>query len=971
MQTSLARRQRHRRALGRQPRGRNGSRVLGAVGAIVVALFVASFFVAAIGFIFVVGAYNHYAAGLKDPRELLNAIQFTQQTIVYDRTGNVELARLGDLKREVVSYADLTPEIIDATTAIEDKDFWTNPGFDLGGIVAAGLDTISGQPRGASTITQQLVRAKLLPASAFEGSTYERKIREIIQSIRLTQEFPGVGGKQQIITAYLNQNFYGNQSYGVAAAAKTYFGKSLGDLTLAQDAILAAIPQSPTKFDLVRNAQPVCLEDVATGADCTKFKLVVPQDSEIVQRRNHILDLMKTRSYLSGANHAFAEYDAAKEEPVELAQQVSATWRAPQFVWLVRHQLGLQFCPDTPDNCPKVDGGGLKVTTTLDWNLQKVAEKWVYVAARAPNASNPTAVLTARKISKTDQRWILGLRGHNINNAAAGVIDYRTGDVLAYVGSASYTAKGNAKFQPQFDVLSDGWRQPGSAIKPIDYLIGIDDKALTASTMLMDVVTDFGQVSATTNQYTPTQADKLERGPVRLRSALQFSLNIPAIKAGILTGLDRLFRRTQDFGITYPKTAVPVVSMGIGTLEMHPIDLLGAYGTIADGGIHVPQRLITSIVDSNGQQVLNSLPQKGVRVVGNDAAAIITDILAGNTDTKVNPYWGKWAIYDGKTRRPAAYKTGTTSDNRDVAAYGYLAPPADESAPALAVGVWMGNSDNSPNDGKLSLDTSAPLWSAILTEISHGLPISDFHRPDDLETATVDAFTGLQPGPFTTATIDEIFIPGTVPTQKETIRVTRQIDSASGLLWQDGCAGPMVNEGFFDLTQVDASFPAWQTADSEWGARAAKGAGVKGGPEGTRTSYFYNNSFAPFGRTWGAPFAPTELCTVVPPPTPTCDPFVGPCPPPCDPFLGPCPPPSGPPPSGPPLATVPDVVCQSLEVASANLTAAGYAIGSVKPDNPGPDFVVADERPGAGTPLPTGNSVDLTLKPRSKIPSCR
>ncbi len=965
MQTSLARRQRHRRALGQQPRGRNGSRVLGAVGAIVVALFVASFLVAGIGFSFVVGAYNHYAAGLPDPKQQLDAIQFTQQTIVYDRTGKIELARLGDLKRDVVTYADLTPEIIDATTSIEDKDFWTNPGFDVGGIISAGLDTISGQPRGASTITQQLVRAKLLPPAAFEGSTYERKIREIIQSVRLTQEFPGVEGKRQIITAYLNQNFYGNQSYGVAAAAKSYFGKSLADLTLAQDAILAAIPQSPTKFDLVRNAQPVCLEDVAAGADCTRFKLVVPQDSEVVVRRNHILDLMKTRSYLSGANHTFAEYDAAKKEPVELVQQVSATWKAPQFVWLVRHQLGQQFCPDTPDNCPKVDGGGLKVTTTLDWSMQKVAEKWVYVAARAPNGSNPAAVLTAKKIPKAAQRWILGLRGHNVNNAAAGVIDYRTGDVLAYVGSASYTAKGNAKFQPQFDVLSDGWRQPGSAIKPIDYLIGIDDKALTASTMLMDVVTDFGQVSATTSTYTPTQADKLERGPVRLRSALQFSLNIPAIKAGIMTGLDRLFARTQDFGITYPKTAVPVVSMGIGTLEMHPIDLLGAYGTIADGGVHVPQRLITSIVDSDGQQVLDGLPQKGTRVVSNDAAAIVTDILAGNTDTTVNPYWGKWAIYDGKTRRPAAYKTGTTSDNRDVAAYGYLAPPADDTAPALAVGVWMGNSDNTPNDGKLSLDTSAPLWSAILTEISQGLPIADFHRPGDLETATVDAFTGLQPGPFTTATVDEIFIPGTVPTQKETIRVTRQIDAATGLLWQDGCAGPEVSQGFFDLTQVDASYPAWQKADAEWGARAARGVGVKGGPEGTRTSYFYNSSFAPFGRTWGAPFAPTELCPVVPPPV--CDPFVGPCqPPPCDPFLGPCPPPSP-----APVATVPDVRCQSLEVASANLTAAGYAIGNVEPGDPGPNFVVAEESPGAGTSLPTGNSVDLRLRPRPKVPVCR
>jgi hypothetical protein len=365
--------------------------------------------------------------------------------------------------------------------------------------------------------------------------------------------------------------------------------------------------------------------------------------------------------------------------------------------------------------------------------------------------------------------------------------------------------------------------------------------------------------------------------------------------------------------------------------------------------------VISSIVDSNGRTVwpLTDLPQKGTRVVSADASAIITDILAGNTDTTVNPYWGKWAIYDGKTRRPAAYKTGTTSDNRDVAAYGYLAPPADDSTPALAVGVWMGNSDNSPNDGKLSLDTSAPLWSAILTEISKGQPMADFQRPADLETATVDTFTGLQPGPFTNKTIDEIFMPGTVPTQKETIRVTRRIDEASGLLWQDGCAGPQVTRGFFDLSEVDANFPAWQQADAAWGARAARGAGVRGGPEGTRTSYFYNNSFAPFGRTWGAPFAPTQLCPIA-------------LPPPCDPFITFCPNPSG-----QPLVTIPILQCMTLEEAADALSAAGLAVGEVKPGDPGADFVVADSRPSEGTPVPPGSNVDLNLRSRSKLPPCR
>ena len=899
MQTSLARRQRHRRALRHRPKGRAGSTFARILVVVLVVLLGSGVLLAGAGLVFVVGAYNHYAAGLPDPVATLASIPFEQQTIIYDSTGKTELARLGELKREIVTYDQLTGEIIDATTAIEDKDFWINAGFDPIGIVSAGLDTIAGRPRGASTITQQLVRARLLPPDSFRGSTYERKIREIIQSVRLTQAFPGLKGKQQIITAYLNQNFYGNQSYGVQAAAKSYFGKTLAQLTLAQDAILAAIPQSPTKFDLVRNAQAICLDKVAEGQECTNFKLVVPQDSEIVQRRNRVLDLMKTRSTMSGGKHTAAEYDAAKIEPVELRQQLSASWKAPHFVWQVRRELGRILCPATPESCDAVDVGGYKVTTTLDWTMQKTTEKWVYVAARAPNSSDTVALLTARKIPAADRSWILGLRGHNINNAAAAVIDYRTGRVLAYTGSASYTSKGNKTFQPQFDVLSDGWRQPGSAIKPIDYLIGIDDKTLTASTMLMDVVTDFG------NKFIPTQADKLERGPVRLRSALQFSLNIPAIKATIMSGLRHVFDRTKDFGLTYPNTAIPVLSMGIGTLELHPIDLLGGFGTIANGGVRMPREYIDRIVDAKGKVVYPVTPTIGTKVTSSGAAYIITDILAGNTDVKVNPFWGKWAIYDGNTRRPAAYKTGTTSDNRDVAAYGFLAPPEDPKMPALAVWVWMGNSDNSPNDGKLSLDTSAPLWSAILREVSRGAPIAQFKAPPELKTATVDAFTGLLPGPFTGKTVDEIFLPGTVPTQKDTIRVAASVDEASGLLWQDGCVGPMVPRGFFNLSEVEANFPAWQAANAAWGARAAFGPGVRGGPKATRTSYFYDGSFLPFGRSWGAPFAPSSLCPLAPPPV-TCGPIF-PSPDPAAPSPDPFAPPPPPPPECTPSPSDPGV----------------------------------------------------------------
>jgi peptidoglycan glycosyltransferase len=875
MQTSLARRQRRRRiAAGRRPRGGRGNTAARIVIAIPIVLFAGLVAFGLVGFVGTVSAYSYYSRDLPDPRALLENLSFDQQTIITDRTGTVELARLGERKREVVTYDELPPELIDATTAIEDKTFWENAGFDPVAIVSAGLDTLRGEGRGASTITQQLVRNRLLPPSAFEGSVYDRKIREIIQSIRLTQEYPGDEGKREIITAYLNQNFYGNQSYGVKAAAHSYFGKELKDLTLAESALLAAIPQSPTKFDLVRNAVKQCKVEIPEGGECPadQVQIVVPPTTEIAQRRDRILDLMKTRSVLSGDRHTLAEYEAAKAEPIVLVPQAAKPWNAPQFVWKVRDELSQILCgDDEAASCEKVDTGGYHVTTTLDWHMQQVAEKWTYAAARGPHASNPTAFLNDLGIPKSAQSWIVGLKNSNIHNAASAIEDYRTGEVLAYVGSANYNAEGNDQFDPFVDVLADGpGRQPGSSIKPINYAIGIDDRTLTAATMFMDVATDFGK------KYVPTQADFIERGPVRLRSALQFSLNVPAIKSGLEIGLDHLFAREKDFGLQFQSSAIPVVSMSIGTLEVHPIDMLSAYGAIADGGQLFPRQMILSVTDSNGQTIwpLNDAKPVPRQVISPQAAYIVSDILSGNTKTDVNPYWAEWQITEDGKRRPAGYKTGTTSDNRDVHAYGFLAPPDDPKAPALAVGVWMGNSNNEPNKGSLSLDSSAPLWSAILNEVSQGLPVADFKQPPGIVTADVDAFSGLLPGPFTTATVKELFIDGTVPTRRDDLHAQVDIDASSGLRWQDGCAGPMETRGFLDFSKAEPNFPQWQPYTQDWAARAARGPGTRKTIEPgkvVQTGYFYGGRFFPFGRTWGGSFAPTDTCT----PQPICEPTGG------------------------------------------------------------------------------------------------
>jgi membrane peptidoglycan carboxypeptidase len=888
MQTALQRRQRHRRN-GAARRGRGGGAARRAALAIPLLLFSSFLVLGGVGFISTVSAYAYYSRDLPDPSTALEGLTFEQPSVIYDRTGEMELARFGELRRELLDFKDIPAEMIDATTSVEDKDFWTNPGFDIGAVVSAGLDTLSGRPRGASTITQQLVRAKLLPEWAFSGTVYDRKIREIIQSIRLTEAYPGTAGKQLILAAYLNQNFYGNQSYGVAAAAMGYFGKPIADLDLAQYATLAAIPQSPTQYDLMRNAVSDCSVDIAEDETCpaSKVTLVVPDTTEIYARRNHVLDLMQTKSVLSAGKHTDAEFEAAKQEPLVLHPVSAPPWKAPHFVWQVRHQLGSILCgEEDADNCQAVDTGGYRVTTTLNWKYQQVVEKWVYAAGRAPlakTADGTRQILKRLNIKQSDYSWILGLRGKDIHNAAGSVIDYRTGQVLATMGSADYyLATKDKHFSPQYDVMFAGYRQPGSSIKPISYITGLDDHTMTAATMFMDVVTEFER------NWAPADADRLERGPVRLRSALQFSLNIPAIKSGYINGFDHLFAQYKKFGMSFLPGTVPTPSMAIGTLEIHMIDLLSAYGAIANGGVLMPQQTILEVKDHTGKVVYPTAEDApvGKQVASPQASYIINNILEGNTIKSVNAYWARWMVTDNGKRRPAAYKTGTTDESKDIDAFGYVAPPKNQDAPAIAVGVWMGNSDAAPVKPVLSTTTTAPLWNRIITEVTNNTPITEFKKPDGIVERKVDAYSGMLPGPGTVKTVSEMFIKGTEGSlRKDDMHDGKEIDSATGKLWDDGCTGPKVSKVFLDFSQVEPQFPQWQKFTEGWAQRAAKGAGVRGGPKRTPTTYFFDGFLVPFGRSWGGKFAPTEVCKPVPicepgggPPTPEPTGIVEPCP---------------------------------------------------------------------------------------------
>ena len=825
----------------------------------------------------VVAAFSRFTQDLDDPAGVLDDLSFSQQSIITDRNG-VELARFGGEKRDVVEFEDIPPIVIDAQVAIEDKTFWENAGFDPLAIVSAGIESLRGGDRGASTITQQLVRQRLLDPDLVQDPKrkYERKIKEIIQSVRLTEAFSGREGKEQIIAAYLNQNYYGNQTYGVKAAAQTYFGITdeqwqNGEVTPAQAAILAALVKSPSNYDLVRNADEECADtSIPEGGDCPPSKTIqtVRPDAPIVQRRNQVLDLLAGgRLNLAAGQYTAADMEAAKDDEVKLAPQSAPIWKAPHFVWAVLDELATQLCGENTPTCPELEAGGLQVRTTLDMKLQTIAEKWVKAAAVVPNTrSNAAAEALVKQLKLPGgyAQWMKSLRGKDLHNGALVALDYKTGELIAYVGSANYYAgTSTKKFQAKYDVVGAGFRQPGSAFKPFNYLTAIDEGKLTAGSMLMDSATDFG------GGYTPSDADPFERGPVRVRNALQFSLNIPSVKAAQINSPDHLFARAKDYGMVFQTDRTNAgLSIALGVQEVRPVDLVTAYGTLANGGRRLGHTTILTVKNlATGEDVVDAYkPPAGEQVVKPQSAWILTDILAGNTNPKVNPFWGKFALTGpGKERRPATLKTGTNNDAKDLNAYGFIAPPTaagrKDGEYALAVGVWNGNSDNTevstPDKPVFSIDVSTYVWQGFLQEATAKWAVNDFKRPEGLVKAAIDPFTGLKPRSGELS-IEEWFLPDTAPTASV----------PEGLCGQQVLELPGIHEG---------EFSNWMSADLDWLNRAKRGPNVAGGPNGTRTQYFYNGAFRPYGNSWGALVeghgctgpSPSVTCYPVPTPDPS------------------------------------------------------------------------------------------------------
>jgi membrane peptidoglycan carboxypeptidase len=824
--------------------------ILGASAAIAGALFIG-----------LMGVYAAYTSGLPPVTDLEN-FELNEGSRVISADG-VELATFAAERRQVVPFDEIPQLLIDAQVAAEDKSFWTNPCIDFRGILRAAIQNVSAGDvvSGASTICQQLVRIRLFNADlmADPDRILERKVKEAILALRVGEHYTGQQGKEQILEMYMNQVYYGNNAYGIRAAAQAYFGKDItsddpdDQLSVGEAAMLVSLVRAPSTLDPTKEA-------IERTDESGHTILVVPNSAGAKRNQGFVLANMVDVGYLTQQ-----QADEAAAEQIVLAPQRSARYRAPHFVYAVRRAAG-----ELLGNEDLLDRGGLVIETTLRYrDLQRPAEKWAGIAYDLDRLSDERLVA---KYGEAALLWIKQLQDRNIKNDALVTINYRTGAVVAYVGSSNYYGRATPEHQPAFDVVGQAYRQSGSAFKPITYATGFERGVLTPSTMIMDVK---GEI---VDGYEVPNADGGQRGPVRVRDALKYSWNIPVAKAQQMIGTENVVAMAERLGLEWDpqqRDNPGVPSLTLGTIGVHQLDLAAAYGALANGGVLAETYLIEKITDRNGNVIYDhaqdaAQPQ---RILSEQAAYLVTDILADNTDPATNVIWGqRFQLLTNEGRRPATLKTGTTNDFKDLQAFGYLAPDSDPSVSqgALVTGVWVGNSDFSAIADVFAADGPTFIWHDYMAEITDNLdlPVRDFPRPDGIVDLEVDEISGMLPGPDTQRTVSEIFMSSNQPAQPDTIHQRLVIEEETGKVWQEGCGdkagGPNSNGRIYlVLDGYEADHPSWQSANEAWLATW----------RGRETRL--GRSPAP---PLLAPFAPAEECTPGAVPTSTPSPSPTPLP---------------------------------------------------------------------------------------------
>jgi 1A family penicillin-binding protein len=671
---------------------------LGALG-----LFLAGVFLVFTVITSVVGIAGTRAAyhNVKEEVDLARAGAITvdtfQTTRIYDRDGDLlqEVDNPDYGWRTFVPMDQISPDLVNATVSAEDSTFWTNPGIDPVGIVRAVVINVSGSgSSGASTITQQLVGA-LYPdkINRFDIS-YSRKIREAMAAVALNQEY----SKTDIFTMYVNQIYYGNRSYGIEAAAQTYFNKHASELNLAEASMLAGLPQAPSAYD------PSIPENFTLAK----------------QRQRYVLDQMVKYNYITQA-----QANEAYNVPLDIVQGRSgAVQNAPHYTEYVRNYIIEHYGEDALY-------GGLEITTSIDLDLQQQAEQIVAAGVR-------------------------DMEQFQRNNGAMVVMVPWSGEVLAMVGSADFNS---ALIAGQVNYATS-LIQPGSSIKPIVYAAAFQE-GWNPATVILDVPTVWDSPGQE-KPYEPQNYSRSFYGAVTARTALANSLNIPAVKATEFAGITGVMDVADRMGLKDSLTEDPSfygLSLGLGSGEVELLEHTNAYATLANNGTYVPAHPILKITDSQGN-VLFDLNEEQVKKDSEQAidpgnAYQVTSIL---TDTQARSMvFGNNNLFTNTAEqlgRPTAAKSGTTENWKDLWTMGYTTD--------VVVGVWVGRSgDTNPPESLPELDgiqAAGPIWQDMMNLLHDdptfsqlllgpgGQPMAeDFAVPDDVYRGDVCAVTGNAP----------------------------------------------------------------------------------------------------------------------------------------------------------------------------------------------------------------------------------
>lgn len=670
-------------------------------------------------------SYAYYQAQLPMLNSIANHTTF-QTTRIYDRNGQL-LYQINDPRygrRTYVNYTDISQNLINATVAAEDHTFWTNDGVDVEGIARAALANVESQGvvEGASTITQQLIKRQFFPDSP---RTVQVKAQEAILAYGITQQLP----KWKIMEMYLNVIFYGELNYGAEAAAQDFFGlqpkcththctPAVAQLDLAQASLLAGLPQSPSFYDPIINK------------------------SAALTRQKTVLDSMVQLHMITPQQEQQAEQEMAKFNFKPYVDP--GAMQAPHFVNYLINEVLIPLL-----GADNLYTGGYNIYTTLDLNIEKKVEQIAYYRLYQDPCSQ-----------------YLGCQGplyksHNVNNAAVVVLDPYNGEILAMDGSANYHDTGT-KVQGQFNSAVDALRQPGSSMKPIIYSTAFELGWYPAMIIPDHQTTYPVQDPRSPNgYYTPGNYDRLFHSnfPMTVRAAIANSYNIPAVDTIEFTGIPNVLNMAARLGLTSISNQ-PLSKLGpslaLGTEETSLLSLTDAYATFANQGVRVAPTSILEITNNQGQVLYkyDAAHPHGVRAMSPETAFLMNSILSD----KAARYHEFGPGNPLELDRPAAAKTGTSDSFIDNWTMGYT--------PHVAVGVWVGNNDNSPMDnGVIGITGAGPIWHDVTEYVSnyYHYPADDFVRPADVHEGTVSAYTGLLPHRGE-PTVTDWFVDGTMPT---------------------------------------------------------------------------------------------------------------------------------------------------------------------------------------------------------------